>query len=935
VTPQRWAQIREIFQAALERPVSARGTFLEEACKSDEALRREVENLLSNQDFPSLESPAEELLKHATAQLAPGQTLAQYRIESKIGQGGMGAVYRAYDTRLRREVALKVLLPERLGDPESKQRLMREARAASALNHPNIVTVYEIGAEGGLDFIAMELVEGTSLKQVIPANGLPLGKVLDWAAAIADALATANSSGIVHRDLKPGNIMLTSAGRVKLLDFGLARRVRLGESQTTLSVEGEIAGTPAYMSPEHVRGEEADVRTDLFSLGAVLYEMATGKRAFSGPTTAAVLHAILAEQPVPPTQLNPDIPPKLEEIINKALEKDPALRYQTAADLRADLKRLKWDSSTNRLPVAGTQAAAVSTPRRSRWQVPAAVALAVAAGTLAWLQLRLPVSPRVKAYQQITNDGENKWIIGSDGVRLYLAENCCEVLLGLGAVWFSQMSVKGGEPVRLPTPNTRLRIWDVSPDGANLLAGEATPDLRAPIWSIPVLGGSPYRVGSLTGHSGAWSPDGAHLAYTQVGNLFVAQSDGSGARKVATIPGRLFSPAWSPDASRIRVSSIDDPHHTSQLWEVPVEGGSAHVLFPDEPAANDCCGRWTPDGRYFLFSRHGQIWVLQQTRGLLRRAPPQPVQLTSGAIRFQSGALLPKDGKQLLAVGDLTRGQVVRYDPGQHEFVPLLPGLSAEYLAFSNDGQWIAYVTLPDGILWRSRADGTARLQLTPRSDNVYALIPGWSPDGARLVFMMETPGRPWKSYVISANGGRPEELPVNSGEVVEDPTWAPRSNRICFGGASLPGVLHSSPNIHILDLESWQVTDLPGSEEFYSPRWSPNERYVVALSSDFTRVMLFDFATRKWREVARGALVSWPVWSHDGSAIFYLQRNVDPAVMRVPMAGGSPERVVDLKNIRLTGHFGASLSLTPNDQPILTRNAGTHEVYALDWQAP
>ncbi len=310
MTAERWAQIKEIFQAALEKPISGRGAFLEEACRGDGALRQEVESLLAGQDSPSLESPAEELLNHiARAELATGQTLAQYRVEAKLGEGGMGAVYRAYETRLRREVALKVLPPERLADPESKQRLLREARAASALNHPNIVTVHEIGSDNGVDFIAMEFVEGKSLHEIIPAKGLPLGKALDYAVQIAGGLAKAHAAGIIHRDLKPGNIMVTSDGVVKLMDFGLARRLRRAESDTaSLTVEGEIAGTPAYMSPEQARGEELDARTDLFSFGVVLYEMATGKQAFSGTTSALIFDAILHQAPVSPVRLNPKCP---------------------------------------------------------------------------------------------------------------------------------------------------------------------------------------------------------------------------------------------------------------------------------------------------------------------------------------------------------------------------------------------------------------------------------------------------------------------------------------------------------------------------------------------------------------------------------------------------------------------------------------------------
>ena len=243
MTPERWAQIKEIFNAAQEKPERERTGFLNSACGADGSLRVEVERLLA-QDDESLMSPAREFLQQtAAAELAPGQTLAHYRLEAKLGEGGMGAVYRAYDTRLRRQVALKVLAVERLADPQGKQRLLREARAASALNHPNIVTVYEIGSDGGVDFIAMELVEGKSLKEAIPVKGLPLGKALDYATQIAGGLAEAHAAGVIHRDLKPGNIMVSAGGHIELLDFGLARRTQIKQDDTTVTQQAGVAGT--------------------------------------------------------------------------------------------------------------------------------------------------------------------------------------------------------------------------------------------------------------------------------------------------------------------------------------------------------------------------------------------------------------------------------------------------------------------------------------------------------------------------------------------------------------------------------------------------------------------------------------------------------------------------------------------------------------------
>ena len=339
---ERWRRIEDLYEAAVALEPDRRAAFLDESCSGEESLRREVESLLLHERTASrfLEVPEP---------LASGQRVSHYEIQQKLGSGGMGAVYRAYDSQLRRHVAIKVLALGYLSDDERRTRLLREARAASALNHPNIVGIYEVGSDRGLDFISMEFVEGKTLKDIISSTGLPLAETLDYAAQIASGLAKAHATGIVHGDLKPANIMVSSDGIVKLLDFGLARRMLVTTAETaSFTAQDEIAGTPAYMSPEQARGEEIDSRTDLFSLGAVLYEMVTGSRAFSAASPAVVLHNVLAEQPTPVSKVNPAVPARLESVINKALEKDRARRYQTAAELRTDLDLLEQGKETLR-----------------------------------------------------------------------------------------------------------------------------------------------------------------------------------------------------------------------------------------------------------------------------------------------------------------------------------------------------------------------------------------------------------------------------------------------------------------------------------------------------------------------------------------------------------------------------------------------------------
>jgi Tol biopolymer transport system component/predicted Ser/Thr protein kinase len=675
-----------------------------------------------------------------------GKTVSHYRIVEKIGGGGMGVVYKAEDTRLRRFVALKFLPPTLARDHSALGRFQLEAQAASSLNHPNICTVHDIGEQDGHPFIAMEYMEGETLRHLIAGRAMSVETLLPLAIQIADALEAAHAKGIIHRDIKPGNIFVTNRGVAKILDFGLAKRSGNPEDAANsatidlaehLTSPGSTVGTVAYMSPEQVSGKELDARTDLFSFGAVLYEMCSGALPFQADTAALIFHAILERNPVPVQQLNPAIPGKVDEIIQKALEKDRSLRYQSAADLRTDLQRLRRDTESGKVTAASARI--VRRHWGFGWIVAAAVVALLVAGALWYFRPTGNAKKGAGAWEQLTfyTDSAVYPALSPDG-RMLTYIRGQNTFFGPGDICVKLLP--NGEPVQLTQGDKTQKMAPVfSPDGSKIVYGTVDP---WDTWEISVLGGE-ARAMMKNASSLSWIEDGKKLLFSEIRTglhmCVVTTDEGRGQSRDVFVPAGERSMAHhsylSPDGRWVLVVLMNSFGKLTQCRVVPFDGsGKEQLVGPKDAVCTS--GAWSPDSRWVYVSadKGGADHIWRQ-----RFPDGEPEQVTSGPTE-EEGIAMAGDGKSFItSVGTQELTVWIHDQKGDHQ---LSSEGSAFHTTFSNDHKHLYYLKRSGAAgvaeLWRSELTSGQSERMLPGYEievGTESMNYGVSPDESHIVF--------------------------------------------------------------------------------------------------------------------------------------------------------------------------------------------------------
>ncbi len=830
--------------------------------------------------------------------LQPGQMLAHFRLGEKIGQGGMGEVYEAEDTRLKRRVAVKILPAAMAGDSERLDRFQREAQVVAALNHPNIVTIFSVEEAEGLSFIAMERVEGQTLDRIIPKDGLPLARLFDIAIPLADAVSAAHEKGVTHRDLKPANVMVSADGRVKVLDFGLAKlRDEITATEETslptqnVTEDGIVLGTVPYMSPEQVQGKSVEPRSDIFSLGIMLYEMCTGRRPFKGETSAHVISSILRDSPDSVTDLNQELPRHLARIIRRCLQKDSRRRFQTALDLRNELEELKGEIESGEVQPASISMAPVTAGTRRRWWplavlVPALV-LVIAGIVMFWPRAPVATSSTLETtFAQLTQQagqelrptlspdgkfvaymsrGSGNWDIhlqrigGRNPINLTerSSEDDGSPKFSPDGEWIAFRSERQGggifvmgatgESVRRVTEGGFDPAW--SPDGAKIVhATEATaqnPYSRSTVsqlWVTEVATGETKLLYAGDAVQPDWSPNGLRIAYWGLQgdsgqrDLWTIKADGTDPVRVTDDPDLDWNPVWSPDGNWLYFSS--DRGGSLNLWRIPIDESSGQARGAPEPVTTP--SRWSGE---LSFSREGDMlaFTTMDNRQNIRKV-----------------AIDPSTGVARGAPEDVTRGTA-----------------AVGTASLSPDGRWLAYRSVGrQEDVFVVRADGAEVRQLT---DDAYKdRSPQWSPDGSRIVFYSDRGGR-YEFWTIRPDGSGLEQMTETTGRALWYPIYSPDGTRVAGHNEAGSQVFDITGTLPVR--ESASLPALGTDRSFSAWSWSPDGTRLAGYAMTFdgfypAGTIVYTLASGEYEtvnEVGQGVDGTWggqPVWFPDGRRI-------------------------------------------------------------------
>jgi len=813
----------------------------------------------------------------------------------------MGEVYRARDTRLGRDVAIKVLPAEFAAEPERLRRFEQEARAVAALDHPNILAIHDVGTHESAPYIVTELLEGDSLRDRLRSGGLPVRKAVETAVQIAQGLAAAHEKGIVHRDLKPGNVFITKDGHVKILDFGIAKLVEsksaeeLGRQTTVVEATeaGTMLGTVGYMSPEQVRGEATDHRSDIFSFGCVLYEMLSGRRAFSADTAADTMSAILSKDPPSLSGLVVEVAPALEGIVSRCLEKRPEDRFSSAHDLALALGVVS--SPTHPSPAVKLEA-----QQEHRRKPPWALMSAVAAGLVAlgfivalW-SLRRGGGPfRPTNFQLVsTFPGSHRSPTFSPDANMIAFIDDFE---GVPQVWVKNLAQ--GDPIRITSGTAGAAHPRWSPKGDQILFHRGNWQVPGAIWSVPPLGGEPRRIVER-GWNASFSGDGERIVFERQDGLFVAAVDGSDEHRVEGAPANLFeglelNPALSPDGKWIAFFvPVEGPH--GDFWVIPASGGTPRQVTTDLSFGGT--PTWTPDSRFMIVSseRAGSrtLWRVPVEGG-----DPQPVTTGAGEDRDPE---VSREGAKLIYTNERVSYALMLLDTATGEQRQLLERRGTLGLpSFSPKGDRIAFVIDVGNStqLFTIGADGNGLRQVSTRAGELY-VRPQWSRDGASLFYYQAHPGHSFRKMPVAGGPGT---------ELITDWSWArqydaqvdPQDRRVAYTLRERG----QGKALVVRDLATGSERSL--GTVIWEPQWSADGRTLLGTSLEETDVVLCPADGGACAELAAGF---WPLWSGDGSRIFFHRRGRSPERTEIWVMGrdGRDQRQVGELRFRFDISYSA-----------------------------